>query len=373
MKKLFTLIAFLSMVMGAHAEEWFVTGAGAILNGISWGHDTNETNKMTKQGDGTWQLTVTDAVLEAGTDYKWLITNKGQSIWVKDNGNDFIITVSETAKYKIVYTLAADAQSASAVVTKTGEAGPVTHTYTVAGVSALMGSNWDPADTNNDMTAKGDGTYELVKSNLTLAAANYTYKVAVDHSWGEAYPSSDAILAIDESGVYDVTFTFNTSNKQVGATAEKKGDANIEESYVVVGDNVTLFGVTWDDNDDAISAEANKMTKLDNGNWQKVYTNVDLPACTIKWKLVHNGVTWIPDNNQELEIAEAGKYTITFTYIVEDQEPQAQAQKTGESESVKGVTIVNTDTQKMYDLQGRRVMNAQKGLYIVNGKKLICR
>lgn len=369
MKKLFTLIAFLSMVMGANAA-WVVSGAGAILNGETWNH-TSSTNTMTQQGNGTWQLTVTDAVLEVGTAYEWLVTDGTH--WIKDGSSNYKITVDQTAKYKIVYTLAADAQSASAVVTKTGEAGPVTHTYTVAGVSALMGSEWDPADTNNDMTAKGDGTYELVKTNLTLPAAAYTYKVAIDHSWGEAYPSSDAILTIDESGVYDVTFTFNTSNKQVGANATKKGNADIEETMVVVGDNATLFGVTWDTAKEAIAVEANKMTKLANGNWEKVYTGVDLPACTIQWKLVHNGVTWIPDNNQELVLEEPGIYTITFTYIVEDQEPQAQAQKTGESEGVKGVTIVSTDTQKMYDLQGRRVMNAQKGLYIVNGKKLICR
>ena len=371
MKKLFTLIAFLSIVMGANAEVWVVAGHGAILNGETWNH-TSEKNTMTDKGNGMFELVVNDAVLEVGTDYEWLINDINKTIWIKDGNNNFKISVEETAKYKIVYSLDANARTASATVTKTGSAGPVTHTYTVAGVKALMGSDWDTTDTNNDMTKQGDGTYKLVKSGLTLAAAAYTYKVAVDHAWGEAYPSSNAVLTIEEAGVYDVTFTFNPTNKNVGATAEKKGDANIEESYVVVGDNATLFGVTWDTAEDAIAVEANKMTKLGNGNWQKVYTNVDLPACTIKWKLVHNGVTWIPDNNQELEIAEAGKYTITFTYIVEDQEPQAEAVKTGES-SVKGVTVVNFDSEKIYDLQGRSVKNAQKGLYIVGGKKLILR
>ena len=43
-----------------------------------------------------------------------------------------------------------------------------TDAYTIAGVQALMGSNWDPTDTNNDMSLLGDGTYVLVKQNVEL-------------------------------------------------------------------------------------------------------------------------------------------------------------------------------------------------------------
>ncbi|MBR3284487.1 MAG: hypothetical protein IKI60_04150, partial [Alloprevotella sp.] len=41
--------------------------------------------------------------------------------------------------------------------------------------------------------------------------------------------------------------------------------------------------------------------------------------------------------------------------------------------SATGIQNVETKVQnaKIYDLQGRRVQNAQKGLYIVNGKKVI--
>ena len=38
-----------------------------------------------------------------------------------------------------------------------------------------------------------------------------------------------------------------------------------------------------------------------------------------------------------------------------------------------GISFVTIDTENavVYDMQGRRVMNAQKGLYIVNGKKVV--
>ena len=34
-------------------------------------------------------------------------------------------------------------------------------------------------------------------------------------------------------------------------------------------------------------------------------------------------------------------------------------------------TLLNTENGNAYDLQGRRVQNTQKGLYIINGKKVI--
>lgn len=39
--------------------------------------------------------------------------------------------------------------------------------------------------------------------------------------------------------------------------------------------------------------------------------------------------------------------------------------------STEKVTPAAIENNRIYDLSGRRVLNARKGLYIVNGKKLI--
>ena len=56
--------------------------------------------------------------------------------------------------------------------------------HVVAGVSALCGSNWDPSDTNNQMTYNSDkDVYEKIYENV--AAGTYEFKVTTDYAWGK--------------------------------------------------------------------------------------------------------------------------------------------------------------------------------------------
>ena len=132
-----------------------------------------------------------------------------------------------------------------------GSATPVEPTielWTVAGGSNLLGSNWDTADTNNDMTSTDGVTYTLVKEGVVLEKGiTYEYKVAKDHAWTEAYPSNNATLTVDETAIYTVTFTFNAESKEVSAATEKTGEAEVgEKTYSVIG---TING-NWDNDTD---------------------------------------------------------------------------------------------------------------------------
>jgi hypothetical protein len=94
-------------------------------------------------------------------------------------------------------------------------------TWTVAGEAAICGVEWDPTNTANDMTPDNDNNFKLVRSGVEITEAKtYLYKIVADHSWdNEAYPSNNAELTIDAVGSYDITFTFNSETKEVGATA----------------------------------------------------------------------------------------------------------------------------------------------------------
>lgn len=86
----------------------------------------------------------------------------------------------------------------------------VEYTYTIAGSSAVLGSEWSTDDANNDMSKQDDGTYKLVKENVELVkGTEYQYKVVRDHSWDWSYPSDNATFTVDKSGIYNVTFTFD--------------------------------------------------------------------------------------------------------------------------------------------------------------------
>lgn len=80
--------------------------------------------------------------------------------------------------------------------------------YTIIGDAALMGSEWDPTDTANDMTDTGGGHYKLVKQNVTLSAGDYMYKMVGEHTFGvyELPAYGNQVLTIDEDGTYTVTF-----------------------------------------------------------------------------------------------------------------------------------------------------------------------
>jgi len=267
MKKIYLLLT-LFLCVSLSAGAWVVSGSGAVLNGENWNH-FSETNTMTELSDGSFQLTVTDAVLEVGAVYEWLITDG--TTWIKtqgvDTGSNFTISVTETAKYQIVYTLDNTATKANATVTKTDEAGAVTHTYTVAGMEQLLGSEWDTSDTANDMTQQSDGTYKLVKENLTLSSGAYTYKVAQDHAWGQSWPSQNAVLSISEAGIYTVTFTFNASTKDVGATAKliQSIQSDAAEGWPANYGGVMMQAFYWDSYEDTawrtLTAQADTLSK----------------------------------------------------------------------------------------------------------------
>lgn len=109
-------------------------------------------------------------------------------------------------------------------------------TYTVAGVSGLCGSNWDTADTDNDMTLI-DGVYTKVYTGVPANTAGYEFKIAADHSWDTNYgPSSLTTMTsgTEYSTVNNgqnfkipvaadgstVTITFNATSQKVVATVE---------------------------------------------------------------------------------------------------------------------------------------------------------
>ena len=88
--------------------------------------------------------------------------------------------------------------------------------YTVAGSSAILGTDWDVTDTNNDMVWSTGTKYTLTKSNVTLNKnTTYKCKVALNHAWTTAYPNQDKEFTVNEDGNYNVTFTFDASSKTV--------------------------------------------------------------------------------------------------------------------------------------------------------------
>ena len=186
--------------------------------------------------------------------------------------------------------------------------------WTIAGGANLVGSSWDTADTSNDLKTTDGKTYTLVKEGVVLEKGiNYEYKVAKDHAWTEAYPSSNAILTVEETGTYTVTFTFNAETKEVSAKAEKTGEATIaEKTYSVIG---TING-NWDND-----------TPMEGGFGIYMATFNNVKAGTYEFKIRVDG-KWdeaYPSSNYQLVVEKDGS-TVIIGFYEETKEVKAIVQ-----------------------------------------------
>ena len=323
MKKLFTLLMLLmaATAMTMAQDTWTVAGTAAALNGTADWAPTNAENDMTLDEEGIYTLTVTGCTLEKGVTYQYKVVKNHAWTEAYPSSNK-TFTVKETAVYTVVYNFDPESKSVSEDLTKTGEAGEMTHVYSLAGEPAkVFGANWDETSTATEMTLGADGLYAWKVTDIDLAAKTaIKFKVVVDHSWGQSYPVNNKEVTIADMGRYDLTFTFNANTKEVDLNYKKTEDVVVESKYVVAGSSETLFGAAWDG-----TAEANLMAKNASGLYEKTYANVTLQAGNIEWKVVKDGNEWIPDgadNNLRIYVPEEDVYTVTFTYDEAKNQPE---------------------------------------------------
>lgn len=100
--------------------------------------------------------------------------------------------------------------------------------YTVAGVAGLCYSEWNPADTVNDMTFNEEtGLYE--KTFTGIPAGTYECKVVANHAWGQEWGGTSGEYGnygFDTFDEHDITITFDPATGTVGHTlADSTGAA----------------------------------------------------------------------------------------------------------------------------------------------------
>ena len=225
-------------------KTWTVAGVDALC-GSAWNPE-DASNDMTSADGINYTLTKEGLTLEGGVAYGFKIVadHSWDEAYPADNYN---LTVSENGVYTVTFKFNKDTKEVGADAVKTGDAVIGEKTWTIAGEEALMGSNWDPEDTNNDMTNMGDGTFQLVKFNVEMVIEkNYEFKVLANHSWNENYGAdgvpggNNVTVAVDAAGNYDVTFVWNPESKELYATADPAnpegvaGIKNINKVPVVV-------------------------------------------------------------------------------------------------------------------------------------------
>lgn len=227
-------------------QTWTVAGSTALC-GTSW-DPANTANDMTSTDGVNYTLVKEDVVIEAGVTVQLKVC--ADHAWDEAYpSSNYEFTVDATGKYKVTIKFNKESKEISHEAVKTGEAELTEKIWTIAGQAAILGSDWNKDDENNNMTDMNDGTFQLVKKAVTVDAGSYTYKVLANHSWDENYgdPNSgdkdgNAILEIEAAGTYDITFVFNPESKELYATADAAA-TGINTVKLSNADNAVMFNL----------------------------------------------------------------------------------------------------------------------------------
>ena len=148
--------------------------------------------------------------------------------------------------------------------------------YVVAGVSELCGTLWDPSpetSADNIMTAKEDGTYEIVYSDVAVMN-DYQFKVVGDGTNWYGIDGGDDNFTFNVKSVCDVTINFDPAALKITVTGdgvEIPTDLVVESMRTVGnGDGNWLNGVGWDP-----AADDNLMTEVAPKVYEITYTDLD--------------------------------------------------------------------------------------------------
>ena len=374
-RTIFTLIMLCIATLTLQAQTAWTAAGSSTLFGSHWdATDTN--NDLSDKGNGIWELTKTDCILEQNVKYELKVL-KDHSWAEAYPQTNYVFMVEETGTYNVTIQFNANNFTINVKTTKTGDAVIGEKTWTVAGFGAILGKEWDPEATENDMIKQEDNvTYILTKTNLTIAQGGYKYKICANHSWAENYgddndPEGNASIYIAADGIYDLTFTFNTDTHEVSCVPTRKADAIIEKIWSVAG-NEGLFETAWDE-----QSTANEMTKQENNIYVLVKKGISLNAQTYEYKVCSNhdwtesyGADPLGTDNAILIIPEAGTYDVTFTFNQATKEVSATAVRT----DTDGISQIASDVKAknvVFNLQGHRVSTPKQGVYIINGKKVV--
>ena len=225
--------------------------------------------------------------------------------------------------------------------------------------------NWNPAN-GWAMTQDTDNPtiWTLVKE-FTAEAKAYEYKATANGNWDDYVlpPGDNDSYTFETAGNYILTFTANTETHELTLSVEK-----VEETvtYYLVG---TMN--SWTPSEEYILTPNDKAAE----GVEEYMITLDLEADTELKVLTGEGeaTVWYP-SAENYKVAETGNYVVYFR-------PNGD----GGSDWFYGVILVtknitdgingvfNTDQNAavIYNLSGQKVMKVQKGLYIVNGKKVL--
>lgn len=347
----------------------FIVAAGSpgLLNGKDWALEAEE-NKLTEVDDDYYQLVLND--IKAGS-YNFKFAANGA--WAKQwgafsgqetlannvstpangasNSSNFTLTLPKGATYKVTLTLDnmdASNPTVTAAWEEAGEAPADPDVYSIAGTC----NGWNQLDESTEMTEVSAGIYSIT---IPMQAGQQKFKVVLNHDWAVAYPGSDYVLDLEEDA--DVTITFNLNEE--GSIAVATAPCTVY--FITVNVQTTKEAVNL------YAAETDSWRQL-TGGWPGTAMNEMEGGFTYTVKLTKGEKLWLIFNGEggqteNISIEGIGASRV-LDFILND-----------DWSFDRGTAIQNVEVAKqnaaIYNLAGQRVSKATRGIYVINGKKVV--
>ena len=359
----------------------------------------NTTDIMTKQADGTWVWRKNEVDLPAQWIDLKVVAKNGDDVvkWFGNSSNGNVgLDITTAATYYVTVTFN------GTIVTANAEQ---KYAYTVAGGNAeLFGTTWAPGATDNDMTRNDEGIYVKAYENKELTAGTFEYKVVRDHSWDVSYGynGNNATATIPADGKYHVVFTFNPTTEATGcevipATVTKNVTAAKYATYCspyaldFTGSNLTAYIAELSGTDvtfvevTSVPANTGVLLKADAAGDFTIKTalssdtNVDankLVGVLVDTKVPAGSFVLMNGTKGAGFYKAANEFTVgantAYLPALPSINPARDFIGFGD-DTTTGIEALSTKAMdgEVYNLQGQRVNKAHKGLYIVNGKKVV--
>lgn len=351
-------------------------GSSALLNGQDWNVEA-EVNKLVEVDDGYYELSI-KGVKAGSYNFKFAANGAWATQWGATEGNEnlqngvavpatgganppnFALTLEKGATYDV--TLALDIMNPEApMVTATWEkAGDDVITEDVYSLAGTF-NGWDKDDEGAELTKVSEGVYSFSRS---VKAGSYEFKIVKNHDWAVAYPADNYQLTLNEDA--DVTITLDL-------TAEPIVNVSTAEC------SVYFVGIKVKSSKESLKVFAcysDSWTPL-TGDWpgermidmrdkeEGCFVSEDdllLPKGEKLWLIFNDGQGGDGHQTGNIEVTGISSNT-TLEYTIND------------DWSLGATGILAIETTKIdgaiYNIAGQRMHKAVRGLYIINGKKVV--
>ncbi len=367
--------------------------------------------EMTSGGNNTYTYTVDLSSTSDAKGFKFLPNGNwlgvGSNViidapegWI-DGDNNWYLQHSRTGFNTYMFTATWTENPYATYLWNLKIEGVTQRVYSIVGMEkTAQGDGWSR---DWDMTAtETAGEYKVVKEFEIPSAGTYQYKLRANHAWSiyELPSSENATYEFKDAGNYRLTFIANIINNTVSLSAEKivqlgaSGKGTFASNHVCDFSNVeglTAYAVSEISNN---SAKLTQVTGVPNGNGviligssngkyyvpfgsaQSLGCNNLLKAVTSAdgYTVANNGDAFILYTDGLFHPANAGTIPFGKAYLLKEDVGNAPALSLDFDDETTGINAINSSlltNDVYYDLQGRRVIQPTKGIYIVNGKKVV--